>query len=446
MAEHAPASTDATERQMAAMPIGDHLIELRARVIICLVSMAAAFVLCWIFRYPLMAVLRRPHASAMRAFGLSETLKYSGYFDSIVAQLRACLVAACALTAPVLIYHAWRFVGPGLFPNERFKAVKLGAACAACLMAGLCFGYFLFVPLALRYLVSLAGPGTEPVLMIGPYLSALFLLTLALGIAFQTPVIVFCLVRWGVLDPATLHRNRKAVILGAFIVGAIMTPPDPLTQVLMAVTLVVLYDLGGLAAAPRRETVLGFLRFTGLILLIVAALAAWVMLWPAGRVEALTDPVWVGGRDLAAGQTARLRRSGSCRVGEGGLARIALSGAGSTLHLKGPGRLFVRGRDRVELLSGEVLVESLDPDAPIEVLAASATVVVARGRAEVLARRADAVTVGAFSGEVKVQSGGQTRRVAAGQTDTFYAGGEPVVPSDRERKWLDLIGGAAGGP
>jgi len=425
--------------EMTVMPLGAHLEELRARLIKCLLALAGTFLLCWVFRERLVAILIKPHVIAMRAFELDTTLKFRSYLEPVVAQLKACIVVALVITAPIIIYQTWAFVAPGLFPHERSKTLKLGAACVVCFGAGVCFGYFLFVPIALRYLLSLSGAATEPVLMIGSYLSMFFLLTFALGIAFQTPVVVFYLVRWGVLDVKSLQKSRKGVILAAFVIGAFLTPPDPLTQIMMAVTLIVLYDLGGLLAAPSAATVKGFLKFAGSVAAIAAGLAAWYAFWPVAEASVIKGTVTVGGDPVEAGRPAKVRRGAVCRTAGDSVARIVFGRKGATeAFLAEQGRLQVNGPRSVRLLGGEALVASVRESAELSVHTAAATVVVAGARAQLACPRPGTLTVTVFRGQVGVKSEGLSRRIAAGETATFHTGGEPVDYSEAEQRWREL--------
>ncbi len=429
------------------MPLGAHLEELRSRLIKCLLALAGTFILCWVFRERLMAILVGPHVSAMRAFELDTTLKFRSYLEPVVAQLKACVVASLVVTAPVIIYQTWAFIAPGLFPRERYKAVKLGAACMVCFAAGVCFGYFVFVPVALRYLLRLSGAATEPVLMVGAYLSMFFVLTFALGIAFQTPVVVYYLVRWGVVDVQGLQKNRKPVILGAFVIGAFLTPPDPLTQILMAVTLIVLYDLGGLLAAPSRATLVGFFKFTGLVALVGGVFVSWYSFWPVAQFHVLEGAAEVGGRQFSAGQVTGLRRGAMCRTGKDGSARIVLGGRdGPEIYLAGSARMQVNGPANVRLFVGQSLVVSRNPGSEFSLHAAPARAVLARARAEFTCPDEDTLAVTVFEGEVLAKVGTQTRRIAAGQTVTFRNGGEPTDVSDAERRWRALIDGEESDP
>jgi len=447
MAKDERSAQDSAEPRMAVMSLGDHLEELRARVIIGLLAVAAAFVLCWVFRDRLRLIVQRPHVTAMQALELDTALKFSSYFESLVAQIKTCAVFALALVSPVILYQLWAFVAPGLFPHERRRGLRLAAACTVCLAAGVCFGYFVFLPVALRYLISLSGGWAEPVLMIGSYLSLVFLLTAALAVAFQTPVVVFYLIRWGVMDAASLRRRRKGVILGAFIVGALLTPPDPVTQMMMALTLIVLYDLGGLLAAPSWPAFRSFFGFTGAILLAGGLALGWFHLWPVGRLTALRGEVRVGESAVAVGDVVGVKRGAVCRTGADGTARIDLGGGGgAVVHLAPEGRLQLHGPADLSLYAGRCLADCTAGAAELTVRAAPGKALLAGGRAEFATPEPDALTVTTFAGTVQVSAGGQDRRVAAGQTATFRRGGEPADLSDAETRWRALIDAPAAAP
>jgi len=414
-------------------PLGAHLNELRARIIICLVALGGAFIVCWLLRQPLLAVLRRPHVIAMREWGLDEDLRYLGYFAPIVAQMKACAAAALLLTSPLIIYQVWAFVAPGLFPRERFKVVRLGAACLLCLIVGVCFGYFVFVPIALTYLIGLSGPGMAPSLTIDAYLSTFFLLTLALGIVFQTPVVVFYLVRWGVIDVAALQRHRGGVILCAFVVGAVLTPPDPLTQAMMAVTLVVLYDLGGLIASPSRATFLRFIRFTGIVLLVVGGVVAWQLLHPLAEVTG--ERFLVDGRRAAGRAAVRLRRGARVAVEAGGRARIVLPD-GAVLVLVGKGSLRLPGPAKVGLLAGTCLIDA-EGDKALQLTTAQVLMGIADANAKMSVAGDGRVTLKVRAGQVTVRTGEETEVVKADRRPDYTV--RQFDSADREQ-WKLIMG------
>jgi Tat protein translocase TatC len=440
MAKTSQHSETTDETDMATMSLGEHLEELRARLIRCLLAVAAAFGGCWLVRYQLMALLSRPHVTAMAAYGREGSLNYAGYWDPLAAQLKTCLIVAIILTAPYLIYQIWAFVAPGLFPHERRKVVRLGMPSVVCFAAGVCFGYFLFIPIALRYMLSLAGPGTQPMLMIDRYLSLFYMLTLALAVAFQTPVVVAYLVRWGVLDVESLQRHRKPFILIAFIVAAVLTPPDPLTQLMMGITLVVLYDLGGVIAAPSWATVKGFLRFAGLIVLVVGGVSVWHALRPVVRVTPLRGAVAMGERRVDAGEEVNVRQNVECRVSADGLAQFSFGGEdGGTVYLLAGARLAAPAPSKAVLRSGMCLAVAADRDPGLELHAGPAVAVVRDARAEFALADSDTLTVTVFQGEVTLDVQGVEQLVRAGRKQTFYRGGRPADTSEAAKKWEDLL-------
>jgi sec-independent protein translocase protein TatC len=430
----------------AVMSLGEHLEELRARLIKCLLALGAALAVCWVLRLRLQAIIERPHVLAMRAMGMDSALKFQSYFEPLMAQLRICAIVGAVLAAPVIIYQVWAFVAPGLFPRERSKAVRLGAACLGCFAAGIAAGYFAFVPLTLRVLVSLAGPNVEPMLMIGRYVNLFFLLTFTMGVAFQTPVVVYHLIRWGILSAEGLDRHRKPVILGAFILGAVLTPTvDPFTQTAVAALLIFLYDVGGLVAAPNWRGLARFLRFSGIVLLAAVAVWAWLEFWPVASVTARSGAVHVGNQTAGPGQTLKMRRGALCRTEDGALADVALGGReGAVVHLAGNAQFQVTGRGKAGLYRGECLVDSPGKNRPVEVHAGPAALVIAGATAELAAPDADAVTVTVFKGTVECNVGGRREEVLAGRAATFRRGGEPVSLSDAERRWQQRIEPAGG--
>ena len=441
MAKGKPSSHERDESQIAVMSLGEHLEELRRRVIICLLAVGAAFIVCWLFlRDGIRMIVQRPHVRAMEALELDTALKFSTYFESLVAQLKTCLAFGLVLVSPVVVYQLWAFVAPGLFPHERRRGIKLAGACMVCLAAGVLFGYFVFLPVALRYLISLSGGWAEPVLMIGSYLSLVFLLTVALAVAFQTPVVVFYLIRWGVVDAAAMRRHRRGVILGAFIVGAFLTPPDPLTQMMMALTLIVLYDLGGLLAAPSWPAFRNFFGLAGAIFLACGVALAWFHLKPVGELTALRGEVRVGEAVVSVGEAVGVKRGVVCRTGPDGVAEVELGGKGR-LHLAPDGRLQLHGPADLSLYAGRCLAEGPEGGPELAVRSKPAKAMLTGGRAEFAAPEPDALTVTAFAGTVQVSSGGLERHVTAGQTATFRTGGEPADLTGAESEWRVLIEG-----
>ena len=341
------------------MPLGDHLEELRSRILRALIAVGLLFLACWFVREHIMRVLVQPHLQATGAFQLDPSLKFRSYLEPITAQLKACAIVALIVGAPYLLYQMWAFIAPGLYKREQRVLIRLGAFSLLCFGAGIVFGYFVFIPLALRFLLTLSGELTRPVLMVGSYLSMFMLMTVALGLVFQTPLLIYHLVRWDIVTIEAVQKHRKGAILAGFVCAAVFTPPDPFTQLMMAIPLILLYDLGALLAAPTREAFLNFARFAGTVLLIGAVVLGYFFFWPVGGVQARTGPVRLGNRELHTSEAARLRRGQTATVPKESLARFIWGGSnGSTLLLDGPGQLRVRGKGSIGLIRGEAMADS----------------------------------------------------------------------------------------
>ena len=428
----------------AVMPLGEHLEELRSRIIKAVVAMAVAFIGCWFFRQTILDIITRPHELATAAANVNSTLKFQSYVEPIIAQLKACLIAAAVISAPWLIYQAWAFVAPGLYPKERRKAIKMVLPSVICLLAGVGFGYFFAIPMALRFLLRMSGPSTEPVLMIGRYLSLFFLLTLALGVAFQTPVIIFYLVRWNIVQPSTLQENRKIAILVAFVLSAFFTPPDFITQSMMAIPLVLLYDLGVVAGHPSKETALNFSKFFGLLLLVGVALGGYFYYWPVAQLQAVKGKVSVTGSRVEPDATHRVRRGQFCEVGEDGAARLLLGSGrkGPRVLLSGKNRVQVHSSSSISLVAGKILALYPTEGGKLRIGNPIADCVLSTGRAEFEAAQDEYLKVTVIKGSVKATRGKQEPvTIKAGHTKTFRKGGRRREPGNLQEEWRKLMGG-----
>jgi Tat protein translocase TatC len=426
-----------------AMPFGEHLEELRRRLLVCIVAVLVVFLGAWFLREQIMAVIERPHVEAMKAHQLDTRLKYAGYLEGLIAQFKACLIAALAVCAPLWLYELWSFIRPGLYRRERRFMLRVVLTSVLCFGAGLLFGYFVFIPVALRFLVALSGANTEPVLMIGPYVSLFFVMTLALGVVFQTPLVMYHLVRWEIVSVEAVQQNRKVAILAAFVLGAVFTPPDPLTQAMMAIPLIMLYDLGALAAAPTRLAMLNFARFAGTVAVVGGAIVAFFLLWSVGHVVVNQGPVTLDSRVLEAGQGAGLRRGQVLRIEEGAVARIELDGGEGGPHVlvAGPARIQAHGRGTLSAYRGRILADNAGGGSRIQVRTRVARATMERGRAEFVVPEPDSLTVNVLRGEVRVRSEGREVTVSAGHSASFRRGGEPLGDSEIENWWRRRLEG-----
>ncbi len=171
------------------------------------------------------------------------------YTEQFFTYMKIAFIAGIFFANPFILYHLWRFIGAGLYRHEQRIALLFVPFSAVLFVAGCLFGYFLLIPLGLSYLGSYGDPElVDTMLSIGSYLSLFLTLTLLLGLVFQVPLVMFFLARAGLVLPETFVRARRIQILGTFIVAAVLTPPDPFTQSMLAVPVILLYELGIIAS------------------------------------------------------------------------------------------------------------------------------------------------------------------------------------------------------
>ena len=211
-----------------------HLLELRRRLLIGVVAILLLFAL---FARPLLAAL--PAGGHMIATSVAAPF---------LTPFKLAFVAAVFLAMPVLIHQIWRFVAPGLYASEKRLVVPLLISTIVLFYAGIAFAYLAVFPLVFQFFVQSAPPGVVVMTDIASYLDFALAMFFAFGLAFEVPVAVVLLVWAGVITPAGLGRVRAYVLVGCFIVGAILTPPDVVSQTLLALPMYLLYEGGILFA------------------------------------------------------------------------------------------------------------------------------------------------------------------------------------------------------
>jgi len=258
-----------SEIENIRMSLGTHLEELRRRVVYSLIAIVLCFVACWFFKVQILDMAKNPHKFAMVKAGLSTELQVLSYQEGFYAYMKLCFITSVFLAYPVVIYQIWQFVSVGLYKKERrYVLLFLPISYGAFIVGGL-FGYFLLIPFGLQFLIGILGPGIQPIITMGQYISFVFMLTVALGLVFQLPLVMLLLSKIGFITPDKFISWRKYAILAIFIIAAIVTPPDPFTQSMTAVPMIVLYELGILISRPTKKgfIILGAIIGGGLIVL-----------------------------------------------------------------------------------------------------------------------------------------------------------------------------------
>lgn len=265
------------------MPLTEHLAELRSRLLRCVIAIAVAFFLAWGFREQVFAILTWPVMEALRRHEVF-TLQALQVTETITVYLKVAFVAALLLTSPYIAYQIWAFVAPGLYEHER-HIVRLASGLVAGFFAlGVLFCYFVFLPLVVDYLVVFTE--ASGLVRLVPTVEAVFsivtLFPLVFGLLFQLPLIMFLLALLGIVNHKRFLKVSRYFVVFAFIIGAILTPPDPISQILLALPLTLLFFVGiafawvgDLLRSEGQKTVArviatgAVLVFSGLIILAV---------------------------------------------------------------------------------------------------------------------------------------------------------------------------------
>lgn len=222
-------------------PLLDHLIELRRRLLWSLAALGAAFALCFYFARPIFAFLVQPLVAAGQG-----KIIYTQVFEAFFVQIKVGLFAAFMLAFPIIAIQLWQFVAPGLYKKEKRALLPFLVATPVLFVAGASLAYYFAIPIALKFLLSfqgdLGGIQQEALPAVGYYLSFVMQFILAFGVAFLLPVLLMLLERAGIVTRAQLVGGRRYMIVGAFVIAAIFTPPDVVSQLMLAIPLVLLYE------------------------------------------------------------------------------------------------------------------------------------------------------------------------------------------------------------
>jgi sec-independent protein translocase protein TatC len=238
------------------LPLTAHLAELRSRIAKILIAWAAGFAVSWSFAEPLFALLLEPATQALGPDG--GRLQAIAPTEIFFTYLKCALLAGFVLSLPVFFWQLWAFVAPGLYPSEKRAAVPFVVVSTLLFGGGALFGYFVVFPLIFTFFAGFSSEFVESAWTMREVFALTTRLILAFGVGFELPVVVFFLSVVGIVTPGQLLRGGKYAVLGAFVLGAILTPPDVVSQLLLAGPLVLLYFVGVLVAwvftPGRRET------------------------------------------------------------------------------------------------------------------------------------------------------------------------------------------------
>lgn len=231
------------------LPFTDHLDELRHRLIISVVTIGIAFAVSYAFSQQILILLQRP---------MPTRLVFIAPTEAFFVNLKVAFYAGLFLSVPLLLFQVWKFVAPGLYEHERKYSYPFLIISTVLFLIGGLFAYLVILPITLHFLISQGGELWTPNITLSNYLSFCMRLLLAAGLIFEFPVLMYFLAKIGVVTPEFLVKNRKYAILAAFIISAVLTPPDIFSQILLAVPLFLLFELSIFVArrvAARKDAV-----------------------------------------------------------------------------------------------------------------------------------------------------------------------------------------------
>jgi sec-independent protein translocase protein TatC len=227
------------------IPFTSHLDELRKRLIVCFIAVGAGFVLSYAFKEKLFDILAHPLVRVMKE---GDTLIFTGLPEAFFTYLKVSFLSGLMIASPVVIYEFWMFVAPGLYKHERRMMAPIVALSSLFFVGGALFGYFLVFPWGFRFFLGFATETIRPMPSMREYLGFSAKLLLAFGLVFELPLVITFLAHLGIVSVGFLTKNRKYAVLLIFTLAAILTPPDVVTQIMMAVPLMALYELAIIGA------------------------------------------------------------------------------------------------------------------------------------------------------------------------------------------------------
>jgi len=238
--------TDEIEKKASFI---EHLIELRSRLVRSIIYLFIFFIICYFFSENIYGFLVQPYADAVEGDENNRRLIYTALHETFITYLKLAFFTAFFISSPIIITQIWKFIAPGLYKNEKKALLPYLIATPILFLLGGFLVYYLIMPLAIKFFLSFetaTNINSLPIELeakVNEYLSLIMRLIFAFGISFQLPVLLSLLARIGVVDSEYLKKRRKYVVVIIFAVAAILTPPDPITQIGLGIPLLILYEL-----------------------------------------------------------------------------------------------------------------------------------------------------------------------------------------------------------
>ena len=226
-----------------------HLTELRSRLVKSIIYFFIFFVLCYLFAENIYSFLVQPYADAVKDDVIERRLIYTALHETFITYLKVAFFSAIFVTSPIILTQVWKCIAPGLYKNEKLTLLPYLIITPILFILGGMLVYYLIMPLAIKFFLSFETStltNSLPIQLeakVNEYLSLIMRLIFAFGLSFQLPVLLSLLARVGFVDSMYLKKRRKYVIVIIFAVAALITPPDPITQIGLGIPLLILYEL-----------------------------------------------------------------------------------------------------------------------------------------------------------------------------------------------------------
>jgi sec-independent protein translocase protein TatC len=226
---------------MQEQPLIEHLIELRSRLLKSVAAVTVLFFPLYYFANPIYSLMAEPLRAALPA---GATMIATQVTSPFLAPFKLTLVLAVFLAIPYILYQAWSFIAPAMYEKEKRLAIPLLISSVFLFYAGAAFAYFAVFPLAFAFFASASPEGVSMMTDINSYLDFILVLFFAFGFAFEIPIATLLMVKAGITTEASLREKRPYIIVGCFVVGMLLTPPDVISQVMLAVPMWMLFEAG----------------------------------------------------------------------------------------------------------------------------------------------------------------------------------------------------------
>ncbi|MBI4008026.1 MAG: twin-arginine translocase subunit TatC, partial [Planctomycetes bacterium] len=355
--------------------------------------------------------------------------------------MKLCLIGAIFLSYPIIVYQAWKFVSAGLYKQERMYAKLFTPVSFGGFILGGLFGYFVLIPIGLQFLIGMLGPGIEPVITMGQYVSLVFLLILALGIVFQLPLVMFFISKLGICRAEDFVKWRKYAILVVFIVAAFLTPtPDPFTQLATAIPMLGLYEIGILIAKPSKKSFVYVGSLLGMTGIGVGVFFLLFNLSAGATLLKTNESVYLlprgGSNWKPVDEKIKLSIGATLKTGEQGKAAVLLKD-GSLIITNMNTRIRINKGRSLGLITGQVLITIKKSDKPFEIATGNGNVITSEGEIDVEASEF-MTTVTVVRGSATLSANNEEKKVFEGRQAKMTVGGEPVDVNDIT-KWAGEI-------